>query len=292
MRLKAIAIVALLVISCAFSTACQFTTTSEQPPIYKSANVAVSIADDTDTIKYTHYEWAVLTDDIAYTKNTVIVSGVASNIRQASVTYEYMDTTVSDNITIFDIQISDVFSCRSCSFQAGDIVTVGVGYNMNTYGEGLPIIKNGASYLMFCYVAADQKNDVLELSEYLDCWVSSPNNLLLERVGDFYLSIDFFSDVPGSHRLVDFLNLTESQVDSLSAIAVDNTDRVRTFIDDNIVNETKETNRTEAADALFLLKTRTMRNSADLWSLANRSYLISCGDLENYIRATALAYGS
>lgn len=292
MKRKAIAAAALLAISCAFSAACQPAVTGERPSVYKSANVEVSLADDADVIRYADYYWSVLTEDMAYTKNTVILSGVASNIRPATVTYEYMGATVSDSITIFDIQISDVLACRSGSFRQGDVVTVGVGYNMNKYGEGLPIIKDGASYLIFCYVAADQENDLLELSNYLDCWISAPKDLLLERTGDFYLSIDFFSDVQGSLRLADCLNLTEAQVDSLSAIAVDNTDHVRAFIDEKIVRGSKEAALTKAADALLVLKTRTMRNSADLWNLANRSYLIGCSDLENHVRTTALAYGS
>ncbi len=48
---------------------------------------------------------------------------------------------------------------------------------------------------------------------------------------------------------------------------------------------------TEFADALYVLKTRTMDNSTELWNLANRSYLISCDKLEEYVRDTALAYG-
>lgn len=89
LKRKAIAAAALLAISCAFSTACQPAVTGERPPVYKSANVEVSLADDADVIRYADYYWSVLTEDMAYTKNTVILSGVASNIRQATVTYEY-----------------------------------------------------------------------------------------------------------------------------------------------------------------------------------------------------------
>lgn len=291
MKLKTIVLTMLFVLCLVFSTACQSSMVSDSSSIYKSPNVEVCLANDADAIKYTHYEWATITDDIAYTKNTVIIAGVATNVRQATVNYEYMDTNVSDSITIFDVEVSDVLSCRSGSFQAGDLVTIGVGYNMDKYGEGLPIVTEGSSYLIFCYVAADQENDVLELAEYVDCWISAPKDLFLERVGDFYLSIDYFSDIPESHHLVDCLNLTEKQIASLSTIAVDDTDAVDAYIDEKIMIGSEETDMTEFADALFVLKTRTMEKSTELWNLANRSYLISCDELEEYVRDTALAYG-
>ena len=204
---------------------------------------------------------------------------------------EYMDTDVSDSITIFDVDVSEVLACRSGSIQEGDVITIGVGYNMDKYGEGLPIITEGASYLMFCYVAEDQENDVLELAEYVDCWISAPKDLFLERVGDFYLSIDFFSGLSDAQNLADYLNLTEKQIASLSTIAVANTDAVDTYIDEEIMLDSDRIDMNQFADALYVLKTRTMDNSSELWNLVNRSYLISCDELEEYVRDTALAYG-
>ena len=291
MKLKTIIITILFVLCSVLLTGCQSPKISDNTSLYKSPNVEVTIADDADPIKYSHYEWATFTEDMAYTKNTVIITGVATNVRQANVNYEYMDIDVSDGITIFDVDVSEVLACRSGSFQEGDIVTIGVGYNMDKYGEGLPIITEGASYLIFCYVAEDQENDVLELAEYVDCGISAPKDLFLERVGDFYLSIDFFSDVSEAHNLAEYLDLTEKQIASLSTIAVADTDAVDAYIDEEIMLDPDRIDMTEFADALYVLKTRTMDNSTELWNLANRSYLISCDKLEEYVRDTALAYG-
>ena len=291
MKLKTSFLIVFLACCSVLSTACQPSMVSDGSSIYKSANVEVCLANNADAINYTYYEWANITDEKAYTKNTVIIAGVAANVREATVNYEYMDTDVSDSITIFDIEVSDVLACRSGNFKSGDIVTVGVGYNMDKYGEGLPIIAEGSPYLMFCYVAADKENDVLELAEYVDCWISAPKDLFLERVGDFYLSTDFFSNVSEAHNLADYLNLTEKQIASLSTIAVDDTDAVDAYIDEKIMIGSEKTDMTEFADALFVLKTRTMEKSTELWNLVNRSYLISCDELEKYIQDTALAYG-
>ena len=291
MKLKTIVITVLFALCSLLSTGCQSSLISDSTSLYQSPNVEVTIVDNADQIKYTHYEWATFTEDMAYTKNTVIITGVATNVRQANVNYEYMDTDVSDSITIFDVDVSEVLACRSGSIQEGDVITIGVGYNMDKYGEGLPIITEGASYLMFCYVAEDQENDVLELAEYVDCWISAPKDLFLERVGDFYLSIDFFSGLSDAQNLADYLNLTEKQIASLSTIAVANTDAVDTYIDEEIMLDSDRIDMNQFADALYVLKTRTMDNSSELWNLVNRSYLISCDELEEYFRDTALAYG-
>ncbi len=290
MKLKTVVITILFVLCTVLSTGCQNSVISDNTSFYKSPNVEVTIVDGADPIQYAHYEWATLTEDVAYTKNTVIITGVATNVRQATVNYEYMDTDVSDSITIFDVDISKVLACRSGSFQEGDTVTIGVGYNMDKYGEGLPIITEGASYLIFCYVAEDRENDVMELAEYVDCWISAPRDLFLERVGDFYLSIDFFSDVTEAQSLVDRLYLTEKQIASLSTITVSDTGAVDAYIDEEIMLGSDETDMDEFADALYVLRTRTMDNSTELWILAKRSYLIPCDKLEEYVRDAALAY--
>ena len=254
--------------------------------------VEVSFINGADTVNYVEYEWAVVTEDMAYTENTVILTGAAANVRQATVRYRYMDADAADSITIFDVVVSDVLACRSGSFQAGDVITVGVGYNTEKYGEGLPMVKEGTSYLMFCTVAADQQEDALALAEYVDCWIGAPKDLFLEKAGNSYLSIgSFFSDLPDARNLADSLDLTEKQAASLSAAAVDDAEAAKAFIEETIVSDSGRPDLTEFADALALLRTRIGKNSSALWSLARRAYLIDCGKLEGHIRRTALTYG-
>ncbi|MBE6538519.1 MAG: hypothetical protein E7671_03535 [Ruminococcaceae bacterium] len=290
MKLKANALTLILVSCLLFLASCQSATNVESPIIYNSDNVKVSLMENTNNVNYAYYEWTTLTDDIAYTKNTVIITGKASNIRPVTVSYTYMNADVTDNITIFDIEIYDVLSCRSGSFSQGDIITIGVGYNMDVYGEGLPIIEEGTSYMIFCYVAKDKENDVLELSEYVDCWISAPKDLFLEKIGDFYLSIDYFSDMPNSINLQTYLNLTEDQINSLSAIGNKNINTANAYIDEEIILDSASKNVENAAEALLTLKTRTKVDSKELWNLTSRAYLINCNDLENYVRNKALEY--
>lgn len=292
MRFKTIAVAMLSILCLVILTACQSVMMPNGTSFYQSSNAEVSLVDDTDAIKYVDYEWALITEEEAYTKNTLIITGVASNVRQATLNYEYTNAKVSDDITIFDVEISDVLVCRSGSFKQGDTVTVGVGYNMSRYSSELPPIKAGTSYLMFCYLTADQEDDVLELAEYLDCWVSAPKDLLLERIGDSYLSFDyFFSDVPNANRLVDCLGLTEKLTDTLAG-NVRNDKVARAYIDEEIVRGIEGPGVSDAADALFALNKRASGYRYGLWYLATRAYLIDCDVLEAYVRNTALAYGA
>ena len=89
MKLKTIVITVLFALCSLLSTGCQSSLISDSTSLYQSPNVEVTIVDNADQIKYTHYEWATFTEDMAYTKNTVIITGVATNVRQANVNYEY-----------------------------------------------------------------------------------------------------------------------------------------------------------------------------------------------------------
>ncbi|MBR5742582.1 MAG: hypothetical protein IKX85_02180, partial [Clostridia bacterium] len=94
-------------------------------------------------MRYAFYQWNLITDDIAYSNNDLILTGFASNVRQVSVDYVFMDANVTDSMTLFDVNVSAVLASRSASYQTGDVITVGVGYNLEKYGEGLPIIQDG-----------------------------------------------------------------------------------------------------------------------------------------------------
>ncbi len=137
-------------------------------------------------------EWAAVpTEYDAYTENTVIFTGTVLNTRQR---------TVKQNpITTFDMEITEVLSCRSGSFKPGDTVRVGVGYNNSNHRDEYPVIKEGTSYLAFSYVMADEETDSLGLSEYVDLWVGDPRLLFVEKVGEHYLANKlFFEDIPGA----------------------------------------------------------------------------------------------
>ena len=249
--------------------------------IYKSDKVEVTLLKDTGEIKPVDYEWAPVTDDIAYTKNNLIIVGEAANIRSAVIKYHYMDTDVSDQITIFDVKIQDVLSCSPDFVHSGDMITVGIGYNMNNYGEGLPIIEDGRSYMIFCYTVSENTNDVLELANYVDCWISAPKDLFVEKVGDYYLSIDYFSDTPGSLAVSGATHLTREQFTAL-------------FSEDRKDADSADPASIPLAPyvltALQILYDRSLQQPEACWNLCDRAFLCPCSVLEDYVRNKALTY--
>ena len=238
--------------------------------IYKSDKVSVSLIDAHASRRYVFYEWNLITDDIAYSNNNLILTGFVSNVQQVNVDYVSNDANVTDSVTLFDVNVSDVLASRSASVQKGDVITVGVAYNMEKYGEGLPIIQDGKSYLLFCCTvdAIDQStNEVLELSEYADCWIRAPKDLLVEKIGDHYLAIDYFADVPGVPSLPESLGITEDQIGKLNSVLMDDDER----------------------NTLQVLYERSMSQS-NAWDLISRTYLCPCDTLEEYVKDKAASY--
>ncbi len=191
-----------------------FNTFSALPPdigtdgniLYQSDCVTVTLLENDNDSTATTPEIIIPTVDVAYTKNTVILTGMVSNVRRATVSYKHMDTQIVEYITIFDVEVSDVLACRSGSYKQGDRITMGVPYladgkTLSCPGVDYPVIEEGKSFLIFCYVAADKENDPLELGKYLDCWISAPGTLFVEKSADAYLTNEFFADVPGAMEL-------------------------------------------------------------------------------------------
>ena len=257
--------------------------------IYRSESVEVVLLDDPAGPRYVSAEWALPSLERSFTLNTVIMSGVASNVRQAAVTHSGGGRVSTSNITIFDIEISDVQSCRSGSFNRGDTVTVGTGYNMYNYSEGMPVIAEGNSYLFFCYPSYENR-DSMQLEQYVDCWIWYSAYLLLEKVGDYYLIYDYlFQDIPGAVKLTDCFDFTEKQLDDLQRFEYKDKTDVMTYIDREL-SSCIHPEIPEAADALCVLKTRTCPGSADFSIHTLHSYLIRCADFEKYVRNTAEEY--
>ncbi len=263
--------------------------TTNNHAIYKSENVEVTLLKDNDEIRVANYQWVPVNDDIAFTKNNVIIVGEVNNVRPAIVSYNYMDTDVSDYITIFDVKVSEVLACRSDSVHSGDIVTVGVGYNIGKYGEGLPIIEDGRSYMIFCYTTDTINDDVLELSKYVDCWISSPKDLFVEKIGDYYLSIDYFSDVPESIALSEKLHMTKEQIDSFVDMNKNSEDILQSNSSIPGGINPVSLNKDEMS-ILRTLSERTIQHSEACWNLYCRACLCPCNVLEEYVRNKALAY--
>ena len=245
--------------------------------IHRSEDILVTHIASSDQKGYTCYLYAPLTDEIVRQNTTAIFSGSVSNVREAQVEYEYMDHPVTNNITLFDVSVSKVIKGN---LKIGSTVTVGVSYNSLRYGERLPLIKEGSSYLMFCN--APLRDDPRERSRYVDFWVEYSNELLLERIGDYYLSTEFFSEYAPSGSLVsEFGNLSDGNLADYAGMSFRDIVMSQPFR--NIGKDHSDTMRA----VLQIAKERTFQGSAEFSILMKSSYLIPCAELE---RSLTLAY--
>ena len=145
-------------------------------------------------------DWAVLSEEEAYTKNTAILTGQVSDVRQEEISYTYLGAEVTDPITVFELEITKVLVCREGSCQPGDTVRVA----MSGFGKA----EEGGSYLLFCYGVADRE-DPMSLADYTDYWISAPKDLLIKQAGEYYLTTDWFAEVPGAEKLSETSEATD-----------------------------------------------------------------------------------
>lgn len=313
MKPKTLALILCCMLCVSFLTACM---PSEKPDFDKPSTVDPTIIEPTDKPDATPstetdqtdaespeeevliygsvacYYWDELTEEEAYTDNTVILTGKISNVRPLTLEYEYLGADCTADITVFDVEVEEVLSCRSDAFSNEDVISVGIGYNMNTYFEGLPIIEEGASYLLFCSLTADDEEDPIGLSEYAECWISGMNQLFCEQVGDNYLVGSFFADVPGAVNIREALELTEEDCFALSVFDVNANPKWRSRSQiDFILKSPEDTNSAEKDGWLTVRSRARDHDSLGLWYLSDDFYLIDCDVLKEHVRTTAANYG-
>lgn len=251
-----------------------------------SDNTEIRSVEDTQTVVFVDYNWVVLKKEDAYTENTVILTGEVSNVRYTTVDYEFMDTNVSDKATLFDIKVDKVLSCTSDLYPDRDCITVGVGYTMSTYNEELPVITEGARYLLFCYVTADDKDDVRETYKYADCWICYPKDLLCENIDGYYLVNNFFSDIPSAVSLAGAIGVTkEDASDIFSHVSKEYIKRKM-----EASSKRKVISEEVALSCIETLKVRAGNGADQLWNIMKNRYLIEETAFENHIRKTAESF--
>lgn len=294
MKLKSLSLfllgaVALLVLSsCANQTEAVPLSTSNidnTSSLYQSENVQVTLLEPAPQKNYNCYEWIDLHEETVFTKNSIIFSGNIQSIREAVVEYEFMDVSVKDNITLLEVDITEIIHNSSNIEFPSDTVTVGLPYNDYTYGEGLPILETGKSFLMFAYPTEGLENDSLELSGYTDLWLNTPNQLLIEEVEGKYIAGSFFSNYLDSTTSIS----SHLDIPELSSEVSLNTNL--TYALANMISSSAE-DSTTLQTAIDLLSERINPNNSEdmLWALLSESHLIEKQDFEDIISDIAANY--
>ena len=249
--------------------------------IYQSDNVKVELLESPTEMYYAEYGRSSPTEDSAYGKNTVIIRGTISNIREARVTYWYEQFAfeATDEITLFDVTVSEVLHCRTKHYSDKQTVTVGFAYTAHEYAEGVPLLEEGKEFLLFAYAPEDREDDSMELAGYMDLWCRSAHYLMLEKVGTSYLTTGFFAPASEGKSLAQELNLTESDVKYFAQLREDG-ERMQAFLDQR---KNADGSNADALTALIALRTLTKSNSPQLWAMTQDYYAINANELEAYI---------
>ncbi len=252
---------------------------------------------------YTHseIEWMPLTDESVFDDNTVILTGIVSNLRKTNLTYEYLGQHVVDPVVLFDFEVSQIIHCKSESYPHTEKITVGLALFSDSHVDGMPVIKEGVSYLLFGQMTADIKapgeDDFLELSAIADCWVSNPHNLIIERIGDFYLlNTEFLAKAPKTKSVKQVLEplvepefkLSQIQVnyrDPFANVAAksDLEEYLTTFLPDETLD------RDTLVKVLLLIRSRLASGQSFIGKAIEQSYVVDAVSFENYVRSIVSA---
>lgn len=139
------------------------------------------------------YDWNTITDEIAYGKNNLIVTGKLSNIKDVAIEYPFMGTISTNNNTFFNVTIKKIlYAADENDLKENDVILVGVPYNTYDRADEYPILEEGKEFLIFCQSTSNYERHPLYKDEYVDYWCASPETLMLERIEDYYIGQEFF----------------------------------------------------------------------------------------------------
>ena len=194
--------------------------------LFQSEDVSVTQVNPAAWVAADSVLYAPMTEEMAYGKNQVIVEGVASNLRFATVEYVYSGSPKSRGITLFDFTVSNVLLGDKAI--KNTTVVVGIDYNGENYSAGHPVLKQGGEYLMFCQIPGSDPRDPMGKEGYSDLWAGYAKDLILEKVGDDYLATEYLASY--SDSALSLREVTEgaekrspATVSSVSGIALERT---------------------------------------------------------------------
>lgn len=271
----------LLLLLCLLLTACNTKKEKIDLSEYKAELISVTEIERPEKRTIAHYEWLPVTEEGAYTQNTVAFVGKVLDVRNIAIKYRYLDQDLTEHMLTFDLEIETVLYNRSAKFPNKQVITVGTCYGDFYYSEGLPVVEIGQTYLIYCSVAAELENDLLSMKGYMDCFVSMPNKLIAEKVGDQYLATDFFAPwLTDADKALNKLNVSEVQFDKILTMG--------SVAEAQKVIAAQGTKKAE--QIVNVLAARTITGAKGFANQLKSLYIISCDQLESIVEKTAEKY--
>ena len=222
--------------------------------LYSSDNVAAVQVDPLSEKEYISCQWMPLSEEEAYMNHPVIVTGTVKNVREVQIDFTFKEVERTEYITIFDLEVEEFLHNSSTTISSNTtLLTVGYAASSRRFPEGVPVIKNGKAFLLFCQVLAERDAvDPQNKEAYVDCWVFDPYRLMLEKTGEQYVANIFWK------------------------IALS---------DDNLISAQQS-----VSDAVnSALKERTETNNSEYTSLL-QGYCVDCSIMEKLVKEKAADY--
>lgn len=139
------------------------------------------------------YNWNAIDEEIAYQENDLIVVGKISNIRDVIIEYPFMGIISANKNTFFDVTISKIlYADDDIHLKENDTFMLGVPYNSHDRADEYPLPEEGKEFLIFSCKTSEFEEYPLYKKEYLEYWCSSPEELMLEKIDNYYIGRDFF----------------------------------------------------------------------------------------------------
>lgn len=172
--------------------------------IYISDNVAAVQVDPLSEKEYSSCQWMPLSEEEAYRSHPIIVTGTVKNIREVQIDFTFKEVERTEYITIFDLEVENFLHNSSTTISSNTtLLTIGYAASSRRFPEGVPVVKNGKEFLLFCQVLAERNVvDPQNKEAYIDCWVFDPYRLMLEKTGEQYVANRFWGTALNDDNLI------------------------------------------------------------------------------------------
>ena len=248
--------------------------------IYKSESVSVTQIEKRTT-QYANYQYAPLTEEKAFNKDLIILTGTVSNIRYMEVEYREFGSPRTDHITLFDVKITQILQGKNTLKKNNSIVTMGIDYNFNNFSEGHTVVEDGKSYLIFCAPPKTDGTDYRERAKYVDYWIRYSQYLLIEQIGEYYLADGFFANyVPSTETIENEFKISTADAYEFGKMSIA---QIRNSSAMKAMKNTSKEKANVIEDVMSVIKERTRYGSAGVALAVSQNCLINCEALESAI---------
>lgn len=128
-----------------------------------------------ETTLHSETEWVSVEQISVHECCDLVVKGKVSNIHEVAISYNFMNSDVTDYGTVFDLTISKIYQG---SQDIGDTITVYLPWSSRNLPEEVPDVTDGSTYY---FLLMDSKKDTQGTSNFSDYYVRYAKAFMLQE---------------------------------------------------------------------------------------------------------------